>query len=135
MPAPRKALSAKKRKHVSPEEKEAIRLKLKTLKEKYAVRMLELSRIALNAMEEMAEIEEAMNLEAVKEIDNDYVDHVPEYKLTFEAVYAQHAEDADDTSPRIGDCLDVLITIEQDAADAVPHAAANDAAVAEVVRI
>ena len=97
--------------------------------------MLELSRIALNAMEEMAEIEEAMNLEAVKEIDNDYVDHVPEYKLTFEAVYAQHAEDADDTSPRIGDCLDVLITIEQDAADAVPHAAANDAAVAEVVRI
>lgn len=131
MPAPRKALSTKKIKRASPEEKEAILLKLKALKEKHAARMLELTRTALRAMKEMADIEAAMDREASTEIHDAYIDCVPEFKLTFEAVYAQHAEEADDTTPTIGDCLDIFLAIEKDAADTVPHAAATDAAAAE----
>ncbi len=53
---------------------------------------------------------------------NDYIDCVPDVKLTFEAVYAQHADGADDTSPRVADCLDIFLAIEEDATAALPRA-------------
>jgi hypothetical protein len=73
-------------------------------------------------MKEIADIEAAMDLEAAEEVHNDYIDCVPDFKLTFEAVYAQHAEEADDTSPRVADCLDIFLAIEEDATAAVPYA-------------
>ena len=130
MPAPRKALLSKKRKHASSEETAAMLLMLKALKAKHAARVLELSRAALKAMKEIADIEAVMDLEAATKIHDDYIDCVSDFKLTFEAVYAQHAEEADDTSPRVEDCLDIFLAIEQDAAAAVPRAAATDAAAA-----
>jgi hypothetical protein len=115
MPAPRKALLSKKRKHASAEETAAALPKLKLIKTKYAARVLELSRSALKAMKEIADIEAAMDLEAAAEVDDDYIDYVPDFKLTFEAAYAQHAEDADDESPRVDDCINVFLAIEKDA--------------------
>lgn len=130
MPAPRKALMSKKRKHTSPEESAAMLLKLKALKARHATRVLELSRSALRAMKEIADIEAAMDLEAAKEVHDDYVDCVPDFKLTFEAVYAQHAEEADDTSPRVEDCLDIFLAIEKDAISAFSSEMAAEAALA-----
>ena len=129
MPAPRKALSSKKSKHASPEETAAVLPKLKIIKTKYAARVLQLSRRALSAMKEINDIEGAMDLEAA-EVRDDYQDALPDFKLTFEAAYEQHAEEADDTAPRIVDCWDVLIAIEKDATAAFPSEMAAAAALA-----
>jgi hypothetical protein len=54
---------------------------------------------------------------------------VPDFKLTFEASYEQQAEEADDTSPRIDDCMNVLTAIQKDAVAAFSsEMAAEDAA-------
>ena len=116
MPAPRKALSFKKVKRATPEETAAMLPKLKLIKAKHAARVLQLSRSALQAMKELETIETAMDLEAAAEVHDGYIDYLPDFKLTFEAVYAQHDEDA---APRIDDCMDVLAAIEKDAAAAL----------------
>ena len=59
---------------------------------------------------------------------------VTDFKMTFEAAYAQHAEEADDAAPRIDDCMDVLAAIEKDAAAAFPSETAAAAAVEASVR-
>ncbi len=132
MPAPRKALLplTKKRKFeldaslVKDEE-----AKLKSIKTKYAARVLILCRSALRALKEITNIEADMDLEASEGVHNDYIDRVPDFKLTFEASYEQHAEEADDTSPRIDDCMDVLTAIQKDAVAAFSsEMAAEDAA-------
>ncbi len=71
-----------------------------------------------------------MDIEAAKEVRDDYQDTLPEFKLTFEALYAQHAEENDDTSARLDDCMDVLEAIKKEAADA-DDAAASAASLAE----
>ena len=61
-----------------------------------------------------------------------YIDYLPDFKLTFEAAYAQHAEEADDAAPRIDDCMDVLAAIEKDAVAAFPsETAAAEASLPE----
>ena len=92
--------------------------KLKLIKETHAARVLELSRTALKAIREIAEIETAMDLQATTHVHERYVDCVPDFKLTFEAVYAQLAEEFDDQLPRLDDCAEVLTAIEDDAAAA-----------------
>lgn len=130
MPAPRKALS-KKRKHTSPEETAAMLPKLKAIKATSAGRVLHLSRVALRAMKEIADIENAMFLQASEEVHEDYQDMLPDFKLTFEAVYAVHAEEADDTSARVDDCMDIFLAIEKDAIAAFPSEVAAEAAAVE----
>lgn len=119
MPPPRKLLSSKKRKHSSLDETEAMLLKLKALKAEKAARVLVLSRIVLKAMKEIVDIESEMDLQAAMEIHDDYINCVPDFKLTFEAVYAQHAEEADDPPLRVADCLDIFHAIQDDAASAL----------------
>ena len=118
MPAPRKALfsAEKKRKLLSIEAAIEGEAKLKLIKTKYAARVLQLSRSALQAMKEIADMEEAMDAEATKGVHEDYEAAVPKFKLTFEAVYAQQAEEADDESARLDTCMDVLLEMEKDAA-------------------
>ena len=60
-----------------------------------------------------------------------YIDYLPDFKLTFEAAYAQHAEEADDAAPRIDDCMDVLAAIEKDAVAAFPSETAAAASLRE----
>jgi hypothetical protein len=129
MPAPRKALLSKKMKRATPEAAEQMLPKLKLIKAKHAARVLQLSRTALRAMKELETIEAAMDLEAAAEVHDDYIDQLPDFKLTFEAAYAQHAEEADDTSARLDDCMGILIAIEKDAADTFPSEMAAAAAV------
>ncbi len=99
--------------------------KLKLIKSKHAARVLELTRTALQAMEELSKIEAEMDIEAAKEVRDDYQNTIPEFKLTFEALYAQHAEENDDTSARLDDCMDVLEAIKKEAADAVVEESVN----------
>ena len=130
MPAPRKALSSKKIKCATPEAAEQMLPKLKLIKAKHAARVLQLSRTALRAMKELETIEAAMDLEAAAEVHDDYIDHLPDFKLTFEAAYAQHAEEADDNSARLDECMCILAAIEKDAAATFPSEMAADAAAA-----
>ncbi len=55
-------------------------------------------------------------MKAATEVHDDYIDHLPDFKLTFEAAYAQHAEEADDNSARLDDFMGILVAIEKDAA-------------------
>ena len=105
--------------------------KLKLIKAKHAARILQLSRSALQAMKEIETIEAAMDLEAAAEVHDGYIDYLPDFKLTFEAAYAQHAEEADDAAPRIDDCMDVLAAIEKDAVAAFPSETAAAASLPE----
>ena len=130
MPAPRKALLSKKMKRATPEAAEQMLPKLKLIKAKHAARVLQLSRAALRAMKELETIEAAMDLEAAAEVHDDYIDHLPDFKLTFEAAYAQHAEEADDNSARLDECMCILAAIEKDAAATFPSEMAADAAAA-----
>ena len=132
MPAPRKALLSKKMKCATPEAAEQMLPKLKLIKAKHAARVLQLSRTALRAMKELETIEAAMDLEAATEVHDDYIDHLPDFKLTFEAAYAQHAEEADDNSARLDECMCILAAIEKDAAATFPSEMAADAAAAAV---
>ena len=129
MPAPRKALLSKKMKRATPEAAEQMLPKLKLIKAKHAARVLQLSRTALRAMKELETIEAAMDLEAAAEVHDDYIDHLPDFKLTFEAAYAQHAEEADDNSARLDECMCILAAIEKDAAASEMAADAAAAAV------
>ena len=134
MPAPRKALLSKKMKRATPEAAEQMLPKLKLIKAKHAARVLQLSRTALRAMKELETIEAAMDLEAAAEVHDDYIDHLPDFKLTFEAAYAQHAEEADDNSARLDECMCILAAIEKDAAATFPSEMAADAAAAALPR-
>ena len=125
MPAPRKALSLKKVKYGTAEEIAAMLPKLMLIKAKHAARVLQLSRSALQAMKEIAAIEAAMETEATADVHQYYEYAVTDFKMTFEATYAQDAEDADDTAPRLDDCMDILSKIEKDAAAAIAAAAAE----------
>ncbi len=129
MPAPRKALVSKKTTRATPEAAEQMLQKLKLIKAKHAARVLQLSRSALLAMKELENIEAAMDLDAAIEVHDGYIDYLPDFKLTFEAAYAQHAEEADDTSARLDDCMDILIAIAKDAAATFPSEMAADAPV------
>jgi adenosylmethionine-8-amino-7-oxononanoate aminotransferase len=82
-------------------------------------------------MKEIANIEDAMDLQASEEVHEDYQDMLPDFKLTFEAAYAEHAEEADDTSARIDDCMDIFLAIEMDAIAAFPSEVAAEAAAVE----
>ena len=128
MPAPRKALSLKKVKYGTPDEIAAMQQKLSLIKARNAARILQLSRSALRSMREIAAIEAAMETEATADVHQNYEDAVDGFKMTFEATYAEHAELADDTSPRLDDCIDILIAIEKDAAATFPSEMAADAA-------
>ena len=123
MPAPRKALSLKKVKYGTAEEIAAMLPKLMLIKAKHAARVLQLSRSALQAMKEIAAIEAAMETEATADVHQYYEYAVTDFKMTFETTYAQDAEDADDTAPRLDDCMDILSKIEKDAAAAIAAAA------------
>ena len=114
----------------TPEAAEQMLPKLKLIKAKHAARVLQLSRTALRAMKELETIEAAMDLEAAAEVHDDYIDHLPDFKLTFEAAYAQHAEEADDNSARLDECMCILAAIEKDAAATFPSEMAADAAAA-----
>jgi hypothetical protein len=81
-------------------------------------------------MKEIANIEAARYLQAAEEVHEDYQDMLPDFKLTFEAVYAVHAEDADDTSARVDDCMDIFLAIEKDAIATFPSEVAAEAAAA-----
>ena len=85
----------------------------------------------MKAMKEINDIEAAMELEASEGVHEDYENALPDFKLTFEAAYAQHAEEADDTAPRVVDCMDVLLAIEKDATAAFPSEAVETASAAE----
>ena len=115
----RKAFSFKRPKRATPEETAIMLPKLKLIKAKHAARVQELTRAALKALEELSKIEAEMDIEATKEVCDDYHNRLPEFKLTFEALYAQHAEENDETSARLDDCMDVLEAIQKEAADAV----------------
>ncbi len=67
--------------------------KLKLIKTKYAARVLQLSRIALRAMKEIADIEDAMDLEA-EEVRDDYQDALPDFKLTLLCSHPRHRKPA-----------------------------------------
>ena len=108
--------------------------KLKLIKAKHAARILQLSRSALQAMKEIAAIEAAMESEATADVHQYYEYAVTDFKMTFEATYAQDAEDADDTAPRLDDCMDILAAIEKDAAAAFPSETAAAAAVEASLR-
>lgn len=110
-----------KRKHYTTSPK-VIMSRLKALKEKHAARVLELSCCAINIMKELSEIEADMDLEAATEIHNDYIDYSPDFKLTFEAVYAKNAIKADFMSLTIKDCLNILLAINRDAKATVQDA-------------
>ena len=85
-------------------------------------------------MKEIAAIEAAMESEATADVHQYYEYAVTDFKMTFEATYAQDAEDADDTSARLDDCMDVLAAIEKDAAAAFPSETAAAAAVEASLR-
>jgi hypothetical protein len=119
MPAPRKPLFAAEKKRkllLSIEAATEGEAQLKLIKTKYAARVLQLCRSALQAMKKIADIEAAMDVEATKGVHEDYEAAMPNFKLTFEAVYAQQAEEADDESARLDTCMDVLLEMEKDAA-------------------
>ena len=109
-----------------------MRQKLNLIKARTAARVLQLSRSALRSMREIAAIETAMETEATADVHQNYENAVDDFKMTFEATYAQHAEEADDTSPRLDDCIDILIAIEKDAAATFPSEMAAAEAVAAV---
>ena len=98
----RKAFSFKRPKRATPEETALMLPKLKLIKSKHAARVLELTRTALQAMEELSKIEAEMDIEAAKEVRDDYQNTIPEFKLTFES----KKEDADAVVEESGNAED-----------------------------
>ena len=98
--------------------------KLEAIKRRSAPRVLELCRIATEAMNEMNAIEDKMDADA-KKIMPDYMRGLGDYLLTFESVY--HAiYDDDREAPfvtSIGSCIDRMTLIKEYAAVAVAAAA------------
>ena len=90
--------------------------KLEAIKRRSAPRVLELCRIAMNAMSEMNAIEDKMDADA-KKIMPDYTGMrgLGDYRLTFESVY--HAiYDDDREAPfvtSIGSCIDRMTLIKE----------------------
>ena len=74
----------------------------------------------LEACSPLEIIEAAIDLEAAGDVCNDYQDALPDFKVLFDTVYAQHAEEANDTSARLDYCMDDLLAIEKDTAAAFP---------------
>ena len=105
MPASRKSLGTKKR--LTKAQEAAMKPKLKALKEKYAARVLALSRVALNAIKDIEALEEEMHAEAVQDVHPSYME--VDFKMTFEAMYDIHDTDYEDgSSPMLSTAVDVL---------------------------
>ncbi len=120
MPAPRKCLGTKKL--ITKVQEAPMKPKLKALKEKYAARALELSRVALNAIKGIEALEEEMHAEAVQDVHPSYME--VDFKMTFEAMYDIHVTDYEDgSSPMLSTAVDILTELEKDAAAAYGGAA------------
>ena len=119
----RKALSSKSKRKlpsVSEEESEAILVQLKAIKKEFAARVQELSATALEALREIAAIEEAMQIKAT-DIHADYVADFPEFKLTFQAfATGSEGDDCDeDELASLEQSTEVLEGIEKDSTESL----------------
>ncbi len=87
--------------------------RLQAIKERHAARVRELANIAVVALREIEEIEEAMDAYAFRNVHPAYTDL--DFKLTFEIAYRNPAE----THPlvmNVTHCRSVLLDVRHDAA-------------------
>ncbi len=112
----RHALSAKKQKAQQLTDAERIEgiEKLKAIKKKHAPKVLDLVRKAIEAVKGLRAIEAEMGEEAVT-VHKHYNTVLSEFKLTFELMDSDMAEQYDHDFTGLEDCEDALEDIEKEA--------------------
>ena len=129
MPAIRQVIESifRKRK-LTDEERAPIVGALREIKQKKAAIVRELTQTALDALLKLEKIEETMDAEA-RAVHDDYANVIEDYKVTFQTVYQEHAEDLDEPPPTLDDAIVLMgsmnenasktLTRKEDAADRV----------------
>jgi hypothetical protein len=116
--APRRPLLIKRSKTTTPalsaEDKAALMPQLKAIRAKHAPRVLELTRVALDALNALEQLEDAMDEEA-RALYPSYVRDIQDYKLTFQHDYPQRAEEYDDAAPFLEQAVDVIADMRKEA--------------------
>jgi hypothetical protein len=98
------------------EEQSALLIQLQAIKAKNATRAVELGRIAADALRELLVIEDRMDDEA-RALSPEYMRLLmnTDFKLTYQTMYAQWAEESDETIPMLEDALSVVDNVMADA--------------------
>jgi hypothetical protein len=123
MPAPRKFIghdesSTKKRKVLTPEQLDEALHKLEALKREHAPRARALCQIIQDALQELEELHTRLETEG-EEIQPNFVEAVPNFKLTFEPAYREHNEELDDPRPTLLDFAELMVEVAADASSSL----------------
>ena len=108
---------SKKAPLLSEEEKAALLPQLVAIRAKHAGRALELARAAKDALRELELLEDRMDDEA-RALCPKYMRALPDFQLTFEAAYREHAEENDNELHFLAECSETVEGIELRAAAA-----------------
>ena len=120
--APRRPLLIKRSKTtpgLSPEDKAALMPQLKAIRAKHAPVAFELARVALDALNKLEQLEDAMDEEA-RALYPRYVRDIQDYKLTFQHDYPDRAEKYDDDTPFLENAIRVVQGMETEAVRDLP---------------
>ena len=128
--APRRPLLIKRSKKttlaLSAEDKAALMPQLKAIRAKHAPVAFELARVALDALNKLEQLEDAMDEEA-RALYPRYVRDIQDYKLTFQHDYPDRAEEYDDDTPFLENAISVVQGMESEAVRDVPPLLPADA--------
>jgi hypothetical protein len=123
MPAPRKFIghdesSTKKRKVLTPEQLDEALRKLEALKREHAPRARALCQIIQDALQELEELHTRLEAEGER-LQPNFVEAVPNFKLTFEPAYREHNEELDDPRPTLLDFAELMVEVAADASSSL----------------
>ena len=93
------------------------------MRAKNASRVFALTRVALDAMNELERIEDAMDSEA-RALYPGYVSDIQGFKLTFQHEYPERAEEYDDSAPFLEEAATVVADMSAEAEEAAAAALA-----------
>ena len=100
---------------LSEQDKAALLPQLVAIRAKHAPRALELARAAKAALSELELLEDRMDDEA-RALCPKYMRALPDFQLTFEAAYREHAEENDNELHFLAECSETVEGIEGRAA-------------------
>jgi len=97
---------------------------LAALRAKHAPRVLELARVAFDALNELEQIEDTMDEEA-RAFYPHYVRDIQDHKLTFQHDYPACSEEYDDSAPFLEEAATVVADMRKEAEATVALATAD----------